>query len=172
MAPTPSDRSATVIAHNVRRLAAIQGLSQSDLVTASGLDERTVRSVLRGAGQTRNSTLDKLAQGLGVSIATLFQPPMGMSTEAFDAATNPAVEEVLSTNPSLFDGWGSEDYAELASRFNVGGPLTKQEVVAAAEEMNARRQLLAKARLVLESRRAHLLAELVNLLYEQVVLEE
>ncbi len=64
--------------------------------------------------------------------------------------------------------WRPEDFAELRSRFGVGGALTTEGVLAEAEALNEKRRLIDRARVVLETSEAPLLASLVNLLYERV----
>src|SRR5882672_7262725 len=53
---------------NVRRLMARFGMTLTDVVAATGLDERTLRSILRGTTQPHAKTLHKLAHGLGVDV--------------------------------------------------------------------------------------------------------
>lgn len=164
------NRSARVVAHNLQRIMAREGLSHADFVSLVGLDDRTLRGVLRGESKARPSTLNKIAKGIGVSVDTLFQPPIGMSAEAFDTATNPAVEHAIAKAPDVFEDWSSSDFAELASRFGVGGQLTEGGVLEAARTMNVRREVLVKARVVLESKHAGLLQGMIEVLYEHAAI--
>ena len=64
--PAPRQRGdAAVIATNLRRLMARHGLTFVDVVEATGLDERTIRGVVRGANHPHARTLHKLAQRPG-----------------------------------------------------------------------------------------------------------
>lgn len=171
MASSAFDRSSSVVAHNLRRLMARQDLSHADLVRATGVDDRTLRAVLRGLKRSRPSTLNKLAAGLGVSADELFAPPNGMSAAEFDMATNPIVEQCAAARPELFAGWRPSDFAELASRFGVGGQLTESGVAEAADQMNTQRELLEKAKVVLEGEHGHVLSELIVVLYDRAKLE-
>lgn len=169
--PHPIARSSSaVVAHNVRRLMAEHGLTYDDVVEASGLDARTVRAIVRGEKQTQARTLQKLARALGAAADDLFSAPEGVTREAFDAATNPEIERVAADRPELFEGWGPDEFADLASRFGVGGALTPDGVVAHAQALNEKRRVLARARVVLESSEADLFARLVELMYERVTL--
>lgn len=143
-------------------------MTYEDVVVASGLDARTVRGIARGENQPRARTLHKLAEGLGVAADELFTPPTGLSQEAFDAATNPTVGRVRESNPEVFDGWSAEDFAELASRFGVGGELTEPGAIAEAEAMNVKRAVLRRAKVILETGHGKLLSELVDVLYERI----
>ena len=77
MPPSPTGRPDLPALHgaNVRRLMARLNMTQSDVVRATGLDERTVRSMLRGVTRPQARTLHKLAEGLGVDTDELFQDP-------------------------------------------------------------------------------------------------
>ena len=71
---THQRQNAQTIATNVRRLMARDGLTFTDVVEMTGLDERTIRGLVRGANNPHARTLHKFAHGLGVSIDELFQP--------------------------------------------------------------------------------------------------
>lgn len=147
-------------------------MTYDDVVSAVGLDARTVRNIARADKQPQARTLHKLAEGLGVSVDELFAPPTGLSPEAFDAATNPVIDQVRTSQPDLFVGWSTEDFAELASRFGVGGELTEAGAAVEADAMNARRAVLNRAKVVLETSYGKILCELVDLLYEKVRIDE
>ena len=162
----PRDEAA-VLAANVRRLMARDGLTYTDVVQTTGLDERTVRGLLRGTNHPHARTLHRLAEGLGVSSDELFQPPRA-SARRFDRETNSLVEAVVADKPTLFEDWSEADFDELFSRFGTGGALSEAGVLAAAEEMNAKRTLLQQVSVILESGESDLLTSLVDLLYRRV----
>ncbi len=166
MIPMASEYAATVAA-NLRRLMAKDGLTFDDVVAASHLDERTLRAVARGRGNPHARTLHKLAQGLGVSVDELFRTP-GLSTaRRFDQATNSIVRQAVARHAAAFENWSDADFDELYSRFGTGGQLTETGVLAAAETMNAKRQVLRQVSVILESGHSGLLAEFVELLYRR-----
>jgi transcriptional regulator with XRE-family HTH domain len=144
-----------------------EGLTYSDVVESTGLDERTVRGLVRGANNPHARTLHKFAQGLGISIDELFQPAGGSTRHAFDRATNPVVQCVVEAHAALFDAWSATDFDELYSQFGVGGPLNETGILAAAEAINAKRSLLRKVSVILESSESELLADFVKLLYRR-----
>lgn len=161
---------------NVRRLMARLGMTQADVVAATGLDERTVRSLMRGDSQPHARTLHKFAAGLGVEVDELFRDefvrghgdvvPAG-DAAAFDRATNPAVAEAIKQRPKVFAGWSGAEFEELYSRVAVGGELTEAGALAAAETMNERRELLERVAMLWESSEGELLREFVALLYRR-----
>jgi transcriptional regulator with XRE-family HTH domain len=166
---TPENRDAATVALNLRRLMARDGLTFDDIVSACRLDERTLRSVARGRTRPHARTLHKLAQGLGVSIDELFRPPGQSSSRQFDRATNSLVQEVASRHIETFENWSDADFDELFSRFGTGGQLSESGVLAAAEAMNAKREIVHRVSVILESGEAALLSEFVEMLYRRAV---
>ena len=152
---------------NVRRVMARLNMTLADVVAATGLDERTVRSILRGAARPQAKTLHKLAAGLGIESDELFADASGRQA-AFDRQSNPAVAEAIQNHPKLFANWTAADFEELFSRVAVGGELTEEGALAAAQEMNRRRQVLSQAAVVLESAEGDLLREFISLLFRRV----
>jgi transcriptional regulator with XRE-family HTH domain len=164
-APPPT---AHVIATNVRRIMARDGLTFVDVVEATGLDERTIRGLVRGVNKPHARTLHKFAQGLGIAVDELFQQPLVSAPQSFDRATNPLVEEVVEAHPDMFQAWSTADFDELYSHFGTGGALTEAGVLATAESINSKRALLRQVSVLLESSEAELLADFVGLLYRRM----
>lgn len=156
---------------NVRRAMVRLNLSLADVVAATGLDERTVRSILRGATQPHARTLHKLAAGLGIDADELFVDPIGRG-ESFDRDCNPAAAQAVDEHPELFVHWTPADFEELFSRVAVGGELTEAGALAAAQAMNARRELMKQVAVLLESAEAELLREFIALLYRRATAVE
>ncbi|MBL8828879.1 MAG: helix-turn-helix transcriptional regulator [Planctomycetaceae bacterium] len=162
----------TDFAHNVRRLLARQGLSVAELIDRAGLDERTVKNILNGTNSKPHArTLHQLALGLDVQADELFQNPALLARRSFDRESNPLVDEVIEARPELFDHWTAADFDELSSRFGAGGALTFDGALSAVEQMNARRELMRKVALVMESDQRDVLRGIVDVLYRQVVIE-
>jgi transcriptional regulator with XRE-family HTH domain len=156
-------------ASNVRRLMARGGMTLQQLVEATGLNERTVKAVLYGKNKPHARTLHRLAAGLGVSADELFQNPSLLTHRLFDRRTNPIVQEVVSSQPELFAGWGEPDFDELYSRFGTGGALTAAGATQVVLAMNQKREVHQKVALLLETGEADLLTGLVNLLYQKII---
>jgi transcriptional regulator with XRE-family HTH domain len=154
---------------NVRRLMARSGMTLAQLVEASGLHARTIKSILNGTSNPHCRTLHRLAAGLGVSSDELFQNPSLLAHRSFDRRTNPAVEEVVDSHPEWFEGWTESDFEELYSRFGTGGALTPAGAAEAVLAMNEKRAVHQKVALLLETSEAGLLAGLVDLLYQKIV---
>ena len=158
----------TLHGKNVRRLMARMNMTLQEVVEASGLDERTVRSIMQGVSRPHARTLHKLAEGLGVDVDELFQDSRQTGQSAFDRATNPSVTAAIDAQPELFADWTPAEFDDLFSRVAVGGELTEAGVLAAAETIGERRQLLGQVSLILESGEADLLREFVEMLYRRV----
>ncbi len=143
-------------------------MTLQEVVLATGLDERTVRSILHGVTRPHARTLHRLAQGLGVETDELFQDPYYATQMSFDRATNPLVAETVDTHPTLFEKWTTGDFEELFSRVAVGGEMTERGTLAAVEAMNDRRELMQQVAVILESGEADLLREFVTMLFRRV----
>ena len=167
---SPHSRTDLRILHgaNLRRLMARLDMTVGQVVAATGLDERTVRSMLHGDTRPHARTLHKLAEGLGIDIDELFQDPYRTGHWAFDKATNPQVTSAIENYPDLFADWSDADFAELYSRMAVGGELTQTGALAAATEMNARRELLDQVSVILETNEGDILREFIGNLFRKV----
>jgi transcriptional regulator with XRE-family HTH domain len=153
---------------NIRRLMARLDMTLQQVVEATGLDERTVRSMSQGDTRPHARTLHKLAEGLGIDTDELFQDPFGAGNVEFDRATNPQVTEVIDRHPEIFADWTDADFAELYSRVAVGGELTEEGALAAAISMNARREVLYQASVILETNEADILREFIGMMFRRV----
>lgn len=163
-----SQAAIAAVPANIRRLMAREGLTYEELIEASGLDERTIRSLLRGINRPHARTLHKLAAGLGVQVDELFSLPYGYSSSAYDHACNPIVDEILDSHPEIFADWSEADFDELASRFGTGGHLTEEGALEAARAMNRKRQVLHQVAVIMETHEAPLLTDLVEVIYRRV----
>jgi transcriptional regulator with XRE-family HTH domain len=152
---------------NVKRLMVRLDMKLADVVEATGLDERTVRSILRGTTRPHARTLHKLATGLGVDADELFRDPREGQAK-FDRASNPAVSRLIDEQPELFAHWTRGEFEELFSRVAVGGELTDEGAYAAACAMNRRRELMTQIAVILESGEAELLSEFIAMLYRRI----
>lgn len=162
------DRS---LGDNLRRLMANQGLTIEEVARKSGADRRTIRGILEGRKKPHPRTLHRLAQSLGISGDEFFLDPAQLLYRHFDRSTNPVVQEVLDAEPELFADWNEADFDELHSRFGVGGCLTAEGVITAARDMNSKRALHEKLALLLETSQADLVRGILELLYQQVIVE-
>ncbi len=157
-------------AANLRRLMAREALTLAALMRRSGLDHRTLKGILSGRKRPQPRTLHKLAGSFGVPVEELFQDAALLRHRLFDRQTNAEVEEVVQAHPRLFHGWTETEFDELHSHFGAGGALTPVGTVRVAEKMNRRRELLAKATLLLETSEAELLETMIEAMYRKVVI--
>lgn len=163
---------AATVAWNLRRIMARDDLTFEGVVAATELDERTLRALARGRNNSHARTLHKLASGLGVPIDDLFRPPGRNAPRQFDRATNTLVESVVAHHQTAFADWSESDFDELYSRFGTGGQLTEDGVLAAAQAMNAKRDVWRQVNVILESGEAELLSQFVSVLYGRVTAEK
>ena len=136
-----TNRDAATVAANLRRLMARDGLTFDDVVAASGLDERTLRAS-SAARATRTP-----ARCTSWPAVWAFRSTSCFARRARAAARNsigPPIRwsnAVVAAHSDLFENWSDADFDELYSRFGTGGQLTEAGVLAAAEAMNAKRDL-------------------------------
>jgi len=154
---------------NLRRLMADLGLTTEQVAQKSGVDKRTIRGILDGTNRPQLRTIGRLAKGLGVSSDEFFVDPTQLLYRRFDRDTNPVVKEAIDSHPETFAGWTVADFDELHSRFGTGGPLTIDGALAAARQMNSKRELHDKLAVLLESSQAEVIAGIVELLYRKII---
>ena len=159
------------VAENLLRLMAVEGLSVQAVAVRTGVDQRTVRAVLGGNNKPHARTLHRLAEGLAVSVEEFFLDPSQLLYRRFDRRTNPAVDDVIQTHKELFAGWSEADFDELHSHMGAGGALTVEGTLAAVTTMNRKRELHEKLDLLLECSHAELIGGMIDVAYEQVVVE-
>jgi transcriptional regulator with XRE-family HTH domain len=158
-----------LFAHNLKRLMAQLDLTVVEVARQTGLDERTVKSILAGASSKPHArTLHQLARGLGVETNEFFHSPHLTDRNRFDRHTNPTVDELIDSRPELFSEWSAADFDELYSRMGSGGPLTSEGALRAAEAINRKRELHDKLALLLETEQADVIAGILDLFYRRV----
>ena len=165
--PRGARASEALVGANVLRLMARLNLTLNDAAQATGLDRRTLRSILQAKSRPQARTLYKLARGLNASVDELFEPA-GRRWAELDRKCNRVAARVVRERPEMFADWTLAEFDELYSRVGVGGPLTEDGAVAAANAMNRRRDLMTRAAVVLETDLGDLLCEFIELLFRRV----
>jgi transcriptional regulator with XRE-family HTH domain len=153
---------------NLARLMAAAGASVREVAQRTGLDLRTIRGILNGKQKAHPRTIQRLAQGLDVSVDEFFLDPAHLLYRRFDRWTNPLVEEVLEEHPEWFEKWSEADFDELHSHVGAGGPLTREGVARAARRINRKRRLHEKLDVLMESSQAEVAGGILDLLYEKI----
>lgn len=157
------------LADNLRRIMVREGLTLAQVIERTGLDSRTVQSLLRGGDKRPHArTLHRLAVGLGVDADELFQNPATLAHRHFDRESNPAVDEVVEQRAELFRDWTPAEFDELYSRVGTGGALTREGTLEVVATMNRNREVHEKVALLLESGEAETLMGIVQVLYDKV----
>jgi transcriptional regulator with XRE-family HTH domain len=154
-----------------------------ELAKRTGISRTTLFNVENSrTGRPHIETVRKIAVALELPIETLLGEESGPAQHSlprdaarhvavvrrFDAATNPAVAEVMREQPHLFDGWTPEEVEELESLFGTGGGLTPRGVERAAESINRRRETIHKLQVVLETHLSKQAMETIDYLYQLV----
>ena len=173
----PTATEIAAVAARVRAECIRRGMELQELASRAGISRTTLYHLERGhTGRLRATTLQKIAQALGLSVEELISPtrqaPARLrdsdAARRFDRATNPLIAEVMQDRPRLFDGWSDDDVDELYSTFGTGGPLSEQGVVMAAEAINRKRDAIHKLHVVLETHLRDHALHMIELLYDLV----
>ena len=90
MTDTPSDSLNDRIAQRVRDLRASSGLSLDALATHCGISRSMISLIERGESSPTAVLLEKLASGLGVPLAALFDAPQPSASPLARAADQPS----------------------------------------------------------------------------------
>ena len=165
----------------VREFRVDRGWGVDALARRAGISRTTLHNIETGRTPTpRAATLKKLAEVFQISVAHLFSgsaPEQAASRSrgfdedarrTFDRHTNPMVDEVRAGRPRLFTGWSGENWDELYSEFGVGGALTFEGVVQAAETINRKRETLQQLSIVLDTDLGEVAAQLIATLHTMV----
>lgn len=173
-------------ADRLRELCMERGWDLGELARRAGVSRTTLYQLDRQRIERPHAgTLGRIAAALGVAPAALWaddrdlpgdpdaaarvRPSAELPAAAmFDRATNPAVSAVAADQPALFEGWTPDEWTELYSTFGVGGELTPEGVIATAQAMNRKREVVQQLQLVLETHLADVAANMIATLYEMV----
>jgi len=168
MNQSTESRGADVIAALVRAGRIRKGWKQADLAERAGVSRTTLIHLERGNVQDPHAaTLNKLAQVLELTPEELAGARCAPTVE-FDRGTNPALAEAAERFPERFQGLSATDWLDLAGQFGVGGGLTVDGALAAADRLQADKDTLQKLRLVLQTHLRGPAQQLIEALYQSV----
>jgi transcriptional regulator with XRE-family HTH domain len=172
------------VVSNQERIAALiragrirKGWNQATLAQHAGVSRSTLIHLERGTIQDPHAaTLAKLAQALELSPEqflpsaawTPTAPPSSARAAAFDRATNPALQAAAELYPDRFADLSPAEWDELASQFGVGGGLTVEGALAAADRLRADRETLDKLRVLLQTHLREPARQVIEALYRAV----
>lgn len=167
------------LTHRIRSECARRGWDLQTLAERAEVSRTALYHLLEGhTTRPRGGTLQRLAAALDLPVETLVYPG-NVSSEArglspaemarqFDRSTNPEVDAVAAERPNLFHRWSETDWDELYSTFGTGGALNRTGVIAAAEQINRKRETVRRLHLVLETHLRVVAEELIDTLYRMV----
>jgi transcriptional regulator with XRE-family HTH domain len=176
------------LGQRIRELRLARGWGIEALARHAGVSRTTLHNLEKGlTPNPRAGTVKKLAEAFEIAVGELLadRAPAGdggprsavprtpfaaEQSEAgrrqFDRYTNPTVDEVRAERPRLFLGWSNDNWDELYSEFGIGGPLTPQGVVQAAEAINRKRETLRQLSVVLETELGEVAARMIATLHD------
>ena len=165
----------------IRSACLRRGWDVGELARRAGISRTTLYNLQRGTTrQPHASTLNRIARSLEIDPGLFCSQDSGQCGQLgsaagaeqrdrqreFDRCTNRVVEKVYHQSPELLSGWTPEEMDELYSNFGTGGGLTEEGVVAAAMQMNQRRETVRRLNVVLETHLAEVAQRVIETLFE------
>jgi transcriptional regulator with XRE-family HTH domain len=158
-----------------RHLAALldrHELTIAELCASTGIDRKVAqRWVKRGAERVSTENLARLARAFGIDPPTLLFHPnlldgaLQNSVNPVDRETNPAIAEVVSSKPALFERFTAAEWKELYSLRGTGGSLTPEGVEKAAAKIVLKRKIRRQFEALLETHHFQTLQNLIEVMY-------
>lgn len=179
--PGPAD-----LCLKIARLIEEKGWNQEDFASISGLNRQTVRQILQPTGDRtlRNSTVAACARALGLNVLDLRslpldrllarireQPMAGDELKLqrlYEVATQPELRAWMERNPDRAKGLTADEMDELLSLQGVGGPLNSFGVEQFVTQIERRRVLLERIRVIANTEYLDVLEQLVGLMFDKV----
>ena len=166
------DQSQLLIGQRILSGRLRKGWNQIELAERAAVSRTTLYQLERGEiASPRAGTLHRIAQALGLPVSLLqaaelpqsFAPPV--DERDVDRQTNPFVDVVREEYPQIFAGFTPADWDELYSSFGTGGALTEEGVLAAAQVIAGKREILRRVSVLLETHLAEPTRAMVDSLF-------
>lgn len=173
------------LAHKIARLVEEKGWNQEDFARISNLNRHTVRQILLGGSKRRlrNATVSQCAEALGLTVNELRTLPVERlflrihgkapaDEEAlkilFERASLPDLVSWLERNQERAGQLLPDEIAELLTMQSPGGVLERMGVESIVDQIERRRALLDRVRVIAGTEYLELLEQFVQLLHEKV----
>jgi transcriptional regulator with XRE-family HTH domain len=173
------------LAWKIARLVDERGWNQEDFSRIANLNRQTVHQIMNGGQRKlRNATVSSCATALGLPVSDLKNLPLerllarmhdrappGSDEELkrlYEQATQPELRGWIDRNPDRARVLDTDEMDELLSLQGVGGPLTSIGVEHFVAQIERRRQLVMKVKIVAGTELREVLEKLVELMYDKV----
>ncbi|MDA0832200.1 MAG: helix-turn-helix transcriptional regulator [Planctomycetota bacterium] len=173
--------------HRLRRLRLQRGWNVDELARRAGVSRTTMYLLETGKTATpRAKTLRQIADTLGVAVEDLDSGRASGNPKAepslheeqteplrsrnydreLNLMLNGLVYSVFQATPRLFSEWTNDDWDELYSTFGVGGAMTEEGILFAAEQINRKRTICHQLQVILETEHGETAARVIGALYQ------
>ncbi|MCZ2340555.1 MAG: hypothetical protein LC104_02010 [Bacteroidales bacterium] len=168
----------------IARLVEEKGWNGEDFARISQLNRHTVRQILHGGShrRLRNATIGQCAEAFGLTVSELRTLPLERLLARIhgqpsadekilrrlgEQASLPEFLHWIQRNPDRVAALQPEEVAELLELQTPGGPMERLGVEHFVEQLERRRELLRRVRIIAGTEYLSLLEQLVGLLFEK-----
>jgi transcriptional regulator with XRE-family HTH domain len=182
---TGGGSGAADLALKITKLVEERGWNQEDFAKFSRLNRHTVRQILHAGPQRRlrNATVSQCAEALGLTVNELRTLPLERllprmhgkppaDEEALNllrkSATLPEFVAWLERNPDRAAEFRADEIEGLLSMQEAGGPMERLGVEQCVENIERRRELLLRVKMILNTEFIDLLEQVVDLVCDKI----
>ena len=179
------DAVAADLANKISKLVEERGWNQEDFAKFSRLNRHTVRQILHAGPQRRlrNATVSQCADALGLTVNELRTLPLERllprmhgkppaDEEALKllhkSATLPELTAWLERNPERAAAFRADEITDLIAMQDAGGPMERLGVEQCVENVERKRELLARVKMIVSTEYIDLLEQVVDLVTDKI----
>ena len=182
---TLGDRGAADLAYKITKLVEERGWNQEDFAKFSRLNRHTVRQILHSGPQRRlrNATVSQCAEALGLTVNELRTLPIERllprmhgkppaDEEALkllhSSATLPELVAWLERNAERASEFRADEISDLLAMQESGGAMERLGVEQCVDNIERRRELLLRVKMILNTEFVELLEQVVDLVCDKI----
>jgi transcriptional regulator with XRE-family HTH domain len=182
---TVGDKGVADLAFKITKLVEERGWNQEDFAKFSRLNRHTVRQILHAGPQRRlrNATVSQCAEALGLTVNELRTLPIERllprmhgkppaDEEALkllhSSATLPELVAWLERNAERASEFRADEISELLAMQEPGGAMERFGVEQCVENVERRRELLLRVKMILNTEFVELLEQVVDLVCDKI----
>jgi transcriptional regulator with XRE-family HTH domain len=179
------DNGAQDLAYKISKLVEERGWNQEDFAKFSRLNRHTVRQILHAGPQRRlrNATVSQCAEALGLTVNELRTLPLerllprmhgkppadeGALKLLHTSAVLPELIAWLERNPERSAEFRADEITELLSMQEPGGAMERLGVEQCVDNIERKRELLLKVKMILSTEFIDLLEQVVELVCDRI----
>ena len=177
--------AAADLANKISKLVEERGWNQEDFAKFARLNRHTVRQILNPGPKRRlrNATVSQCAEALGLTVNELRTLPLERllprmhgkppaDEEALkllhDSATLPEFVAWLARNPERSAAFRGDDITQLLAMQEANGPMERLGVEQCVENIERRRELILKVKMISSTEYLDMVEQEVNLVCDKI----